>query len=132
MKVKSFKVREIDGEVAKVLTDKQAGELYKAICAYNFNNEDYKGKDSLVKSVFALMKDEFEKHKFFRETGKQGGVKSASMRRESDLLGPCVARAVIGGELVNDMLKGIFGDLEKTENPNKADVAESVVNRKKT
>ena len=123
MKVKSFKVREIDGEVAKVLTDKQAGELYKAICAYNFNNEDYKGKDSLVKSVFALMKEEFEKDKFFRETGKQGGEKSASIRRENDLLGPCVARAVIGGELVNDMLKGFFGDLENTEKPLKAEGA---------
>ena len=54
MKVNNFKVREIDGEVAKILTDKQAGELYKAICAYNFNNEEYRGKDATVKSVFAL------------------------------------------------------------------------------
>lgn len=28
MKMNNFKIREIDGEVAKILTDKQAGELY--------------------------------------------------------------------------------------------------------
>ena len=110
MKGKIFKVREIDGIVVKNMTDKQAGELYKAICAYNFNNEDYRGKDALVKSVFELMKNSFDYDKFCKETGKMGGVKSQMIRREGDNLGPCVARAIIGGEMVNDMFKSIFGD----------------------
>ncbi|MGN0509610.1 MAG: DUF6291 domain-containing protein, partial [Ruminococcus sp.] len=59
MKVKSFKVRAIYGEIVKNLSDKQAGELYKAICAYNFNDEEYKGKDDLVRTVFTLMKSDF-------------------------------------------------------------------------
>ena len=110
MKEKIFKVREIDGIVVKNMTDKQAGELYKAICAYNFNNEDYRGKDALVKSVFELMKNSFDYDKFCKETGKMGGVKSQMIRREGDNLGPCVARAIIGGEMVHDMFKTIFGD----------------------
>ena len=110
MKEKIFKVREIDGIVVKNMTDKQAGELYKAICAYNFNNEDYRGKDALVKSVFELMKNSFDYDKFCKETGKMGGVKSQMIRREGDNLSPCVARAIIGGEMVNDMFKSIFGD----------------------
>ena len=131
MKVKSFKIREIDGEVAKILTDKQAGELYKAICAYNFNNEDYKGKDSLVKSVFALMKEEFEKDKFFRETGKQGGEKSAVLRKGNESRTTFLAKALVGSECVNDMLKGILADLDNLGNPYKAEVAESVAKSKK-
>ena len=125
MKVNNFKVREIDGEVAKILTDKQAGELYKAICAYNFNNEEYRGKDALVKSVFALMKEAFDKDKFFRETGKLGGVKSASLRRENDVLSPCLARAVIGGDIVTDMLKGILAEFDKPQKSCKGDGAKN-------
>ena len=116
MKEKIFKVREIDGIVVKNMTDKQAGELYKAICAYNFNNEDYRGKDALVKSVFELMKNSFDYDKFCKETGKMGGVKSQMIRREGDNLGPCVARAIIGGEMVNDMFKSIFGDNINSQN----------------
>lgn len=119
MKEKIFKVREIDGIVVKNMSDKQAGELYKAICAYNFNNEDYKGKDPLVKSVFELMKNSFNYDKFCKETGKIGGVKSQMIRRDNDNLGPCVARAIIGGDMVNEMFKSIFGDAENPAEMNK-------------
>ena len=119
MKEKNFKVREIDGIVVKNMSDKQAGELYKAICAYNFNNEEYKGKDPLVKSVFELMKNSFNHDKFCKETGKIGGVKSQMIRRDNDNLGPCVARAIIGGDMVNEMFKSIFGDAENPAEMNK-------------
>lgn len=119
MKEKIFKVREIDGVVVKNMSDKQAGELYKAICAYNFNNEEYNGKDPLVKSVFELMKNSFNYDKFCRETGKIGGVKSQMIRRDGDNLGPCVARAIIGGDMVNEMFKTIFGDAENPAETNK-------------
>lgn len=114
MKEKIFKVREIDGVVVKNMSDKQAGELYKAICSYNFNNEDYKGKDLLVKSVFELMKNSFNYDRFCRETGKLGGEKSQMLRKENDNFGSCVARAIIGGDMVNDMLKSIFGGEENS------------------
>ena len=117
MKEKIFKVREIDGVVVKNMSDKQAGELYKAICAYNFNNEEYNGP--LVKSVFELMKNSFNYDKFCRETGKIGGVKSQMIRRDNDNLGPCVARAIIGGDMVNEMFKSIFGDGENPAEMNK-------------
>lgn len=119
MKERIFKVREIDGVVVKNMTDKQAGELYKAICAYNFNNEEYSGKDTLVKSVFELMKNSFDYDRFCRETGKVGGVKSQMIRKENDNLGPCIARAIIGGDMVNDMFKSIFGDVENPAEMNK-------------
>lgn len=126
MKMNNFKIREIDGEVAKILTDKQAGELYKAICAYNFNNEEYKGKDMLVKSVFSLMKEAFDKDRFFRETGKLGGVKSANMRRENDNFLPCITKAVIGGDIVSDVIQSIIDDIEKAEKVSKTGEGKSV------
>lgn len=118
MKVNNFKVREIDGEVAKILTDKQAGELYKAICAYNFNNEEYRGKDATVKSVFALMKESFDKDKFFRETGKQGGEKSASIRRENvdkSSSTTFLAQALVDNEIVNYVLERVNYDLDEAK-----------------
>lgn len=126
MKMNNFKIREIDGEVAKILTDKQAGELYKAVCAYNFNNEEYKGKDMLVKSVFSLMKEAFDKDRFFRETGKLGGVKSANLRRENDNFSPCIAKAVIGGDIVSDVIQSIIDDIEKAEKVSKTGEGKSV------
>ncbi|MGN1373173.1 MAG: DUF6291 domain-containing protein [Candidatus Coproplasma sp.] len=131
MKVKSFKVRAIDGEVVKNLTDKQAGELYKAICAYNFNNEEYKGRDELVRTVFALMKDEFDRDRFFRETGKIGGIKSAAMKRESECPEGKMIRAIISTEMVSGMLQGIINDLENPENPCKGGGSESATNSEK-
>lgn len=131
MKSKFFKIREIDGEVVKNLTDKQAGELYKAICAYNFHNREYAGKDETVKTVFTLMKNEFEKDRFFKETGKLGGVKKAPMKREDDSCGPCIARAVIGGDIVEEMLKGICGEAEKPEKIKKAVGLENATNSAK-
>ena len=119
MKMNNFKVREIDGKVAQILTDKQAGELYKAICAYNFNNEEYRGKDMLVKSVFSLMKEAFDKDRFFRETGKLGGVKSANMKRENDNFSPCIAKTVIGGDIVSDVIKSFIDDIERAEKTSK-------------
>lgn len=117
MKVKSFKVRAIDGEVVRNLTDKQAGELYKAICAYNFNNEEYKGRDELVKTVFAMMKNEFDRDKFFREKGKIGGAKSAAMKQETGSPDGKMIEAIISTEIVSGMLQDIIDDLGNPENP---------------
>ena len=74
------------------------------------------------------MKESFDKDKFFRETGKIGGVKSANIRRENDVLGPCVARAVIGGDLVSEMLKGILDEFDKPQKSCKGDGAKNKAN----
>ena len=71
------------------------------------------------------LKEAFDKDKFFRETGKLGGVKSANLRRENDVLGPCVARAVIGGDLVSEMLKGILDEFDKPQKSCKGDGAKN-------
>ena len=119
MKVKSFKVRATYGEIVKNLSDKQAGELYKAICAYNFDDEEYKGRDDLVKTVFTLMKSDFIEDKFFRETGKIGGIKSAAMKQETGSSDSKMIEAIISTEIVNSMLQGIIDDLGNPENPYK-------------
>lgn len=118
MKVNSFKIREIDGKVAEILTDKQAGELYKAICAYNFHGAEYNGKDPIVKCVYSHMRNTFEKDEFFKETGKLGGVKSANMKREPEIPMPCIGKAVIGGDIIGEVLKGLFDDLDKPQKRN--------------
>ena len=74
------------------------------------------------------MKESFDKDKFFRETGKIGGEKSANLRRENDVLGPCVARAVIGGDIVSDMLKNVFGEFDKPDKSCKGDGAKNKAN----
>ena len=131
MKVKSFKVRAIYGEIVKNLSDKQAGELYKAICAYNFNDEEYKGKDDLVRTVFTLMKSDFIEDKFFRETGKIGGIKSAAMRRDSGCPEVKMMDAVISTGIVSEMFQSILGDLGKPENPCKGGGSKIATNSEK-
>lgn len=131
MKVKSFKVRASYGEILKNLSDKQAGELYKAICAYNFNNEEYKGKDKLVKTVFAMMKNEFDRDKFFREKGKIGGAKSAAMKQETGSRDGKRIEAIISTGIVSEMFQSILGDLGKPENPCKGGGSENATNSEK-
>ena len=131
MKVKSFKVRATYGEIVKNLSDKQAGELYKAICAYNFDDEEYKGRDDLVKTVFTLMKSDFIEDKFFRETGKIGGIKSAAMKQETGSSDSKMIEAIISTEIVNSMLQGIIGDLGNPENPCKGGGSKIATNSEK-
>lgn len=131
MKVKSFKVRATYGEIVKNLSDKQAGELYKAICAYNFDDEEYKGRDDLVKTVFTLMKSDFIEDKFFRETGKIGGVKSAAMRRDLGCPDGKMIEAIISTEIVNSMLQSILDDLGNPENPCKGGGSKIATNSEK-
>ena len=79
--------------------------------------------------MFELMKNSFDYDKFCRETGKIGGVKSQMVRRDNDNLGPCVARAIIGGDMVNEMFKTIFGDAENPAEMNK--VPDSKISEKR-
>ena len=41
------------------------------------------------------------------------------IRKENENFGPCVARAVIGGEMVSEMIKDLFGDTQNSENKGK-------------
>lgn len=42
------------------------------------------------------------------------------MKRENDNFPPCIAKAVIGGDIVSDVIQSIIDDIEKTEKTSKA------------
>ena len=60
-----LKINEKEGEIFMLLNDKQAGELIKALCAYQFNNEASENDmcSGSVRGLFLLMKEERDKSK---------------------------------------------------------------------
>lgn len=44
------------GMIAKELPDEQAGELFKAICAYSFDGEDVEIEDPALRAIFVMIK----------------------------------------------------------------------------
>ena len=69
--------------------------------------------------------------KFFRETGKIGGIKSAAMKQETGSSDSKMIEAIISTEIVNSMLQGIIDDLGNLENPYKGGGSKIATNSEK-
>lgn len=79
-----LKINETEGEIFMLLNDKQAGELIKALCAYQFNNgtpESYI-RDERVGGLFVIIKDEKDSAKTIAEKRKKYMAHYNEKRRE--------------------------------------------------
>ncbi len=65
MKEDKLGISKTDGEIFMMLDEKQAGELIKALCAYQFNNETSENdmSNGSVRGLFLLMREERDKSK---------------------------------------------------------------------
>ena len=82
-----LKINEKEGEIFMLLNDKQAGELIKALCAYQFNNgapESYI-RDDRVGGLFVIFKEEKDNAKVITEKRKNYMAQYNAKRRETQM-----------------------------------------------
>lgn len=74
-------------ELIKDLTDKQAGEFVKGVCAYAYEGKPFITKDEYLKGAFLYVKRELDVSKQNSINGKKGADKRAEMKRRGDVIG---------------------------------------------
>lgn len=72
MKQKSFKFKESLAKVICDLSDEEAGELVKGICAYFFEGKTYKPNNPALKNCFIFIKTMLDEEEASRAYGKIG------------------------------------------------------------
>lgn len=83
MEKKKFNFKKDYYEIFKELTDKQAGELIKGLCAYAYERKPFITKDTYLKGAFLYVKRELDVSEQNRINGKKGAEVLAEKRRRS-------------------------------------------------
>lgn len=88
-------------EILKELTDKQAGEFVKGVCAYAFEGKPFITKDEYLKGLFMYAKRMLDISEMNSVNGKKGADKLAEIKRREKALG-----VIIGSVMVASAVRG--------------------------
>lgn len=83
MKELKLKIKRGHYNLFKELTDKQAGELVKGMCAYMYDGKPFFTKDAYLKGVFMSMQREIDVSKQNALNGAKGAEVKAEKHRKA-------------------------------------------------
>lgn len=83
----NFKFKKEYYDLIKELTDKQAGELVKGLCAYIYEGKPFLTKDEYLKGAFLYLKRETDVSAQNRLNGKKGADALAQKKRKAAVNG---------------------------------------------
>lgn len=89
-------------EILKELTDKQAGEFVKGVCAYAFEGKPFITKDEYLKGLFMYAKRMLDISEMNRVNGKKGADKLAEIKRRDKAIGVIVGSVLVANAVRND------------------------------
>lgn len=81
MKELKLKIKKEYYNIFKELTDKQAGELIKGMCAYMYDGKPFFTKDAYLKGAFMSIKRDIDEAKQNSVNGKKSAEAYAAKRR---------------------------------------------------
>lgn len=125
MKEENFKFKESYSLVIDSMNDKQAGQFIKALTKYAFNGQVYNGKDTAIKSAFALVKVDLDMQKFFKEAGKKGHDIQEENKKQREAV-PVITKVVAQGETAGEFIKTLFDILNSATEKNEERATEDV------
>ena len=82
-------------EILKELTDKQAGEFVKGVCAYAFEGKPFITKDEYLKGLFMYAKRMLVISEMNSVNGKKGADKLAEIKRRNKALGVIIGSVMV-------------------------------------
>ena len=82
-------------EILKELTDKQAGEFVKGVCAYAFEGKPFITKDQYLKGLFMYAKRALDVSQMNSVNGKKGADKLAEIKRRNKALGVIIGSVMV-------------------------------------
>lgn len=104
MKSKILKIKQEHYGVLKDLTDKQAGEFIKGVCAYAFEGKPFLTKDDYLRGLFLYIKREVDMSALNSINGKKGAETLAEKKRKNSVtedLGMLIGSVLIAADGAN-------------------------------
>ena len=96
MKELKLKIKRDYYNIFKELTDKQAGELIKGVCAYTYDGKPFETKDDYLKGIFIYIKRDID----FAKQGFVNGIKGAEIQAERRRKEAVVNLAAVIGSVI--------------------------------
>ena len=93
--MKKFKFKKEYYDMLKELTDKQAGEFVKGVCAYAFEGKPFITKDEYLKGLFLYAKRMLDISEMNRINGKKGADKLAEIKRKERAVGVIIGSVMV-------------------------------------
>ena len=102
MKMKKFKFKKAYYDLIKELTDKQAGEFVKGVCAYVYEGKPFITKDEYLKGLFVYVKRELDVSEMNSVNGKKGADKRLEIKRREKAIGVIVGSVMVANAVKSD------------------------------
>lgn len=96
---KKFKFNENYYKLIKELTDKQAGEFIKGVCAYVYEGKPFITKDDYLKGLFIYVKRELDITEMNSINGRKGAQKRLEKERKNKALGVIIESVVVSSSV---------------------------------
>lgn len=93
--MKQINIKREHYDIIKELTDKQAGEFVKGVCAYAFEGKPFITKDEYLKGLIMYAKRMLDISEMNRINGKKGGDKIAEIRAKERAVGVIIGSVLI-------------------------------------
>lgn len=104
--MKKLKFKKDYYDIIKDLTDKQAGEFIKGVCAYVYEGKPFLTKDEYLKGLFLYIKRELDVSEMNRINGKKGADKLAEIKRRNKSIGVIIGSVVVASSTKKDSADG--------------------------
>ena len=107
MQGNNLKIKRSYYGIIRDMTDKQAGEFIKGLCAFAFEGKPFNTKDNYLKGIFLYLKRELEVSEQNSVNGRKGGLVSAENRRNNLLKNPLRTPAIVTENTVEIVVSNI-------------------------
>lgn len=104
--MKQIKIKREHYDILKELTDKQAGEFVKGVCAYAFEGKPFITKDEYLKGLFMYAKRMLDISEMNRINGKKGADKLAEIKRKERAVGVIIGSVMVANAMKEDAYTG--------------------------
>lgn len=104
--MKNINIKREHYDIIKELSDKQAGEFVKGVCAYAFEGKPFITKDEYLKGLFMYAKRMLDISEINRINGKKGADKLAEIRRKERTVGVIIGSVMVASAMNEDAKKG--------------------------
>ena len=99
--MKGINIKREHYDIMKELTDKQAGEFVKGVCAYVYEGKPFITKDKYLKGLFIYAKRAIDLSETNSANGKKGADKRAEMKRKDRALGVIIGSVMVAASEAN-------------------------------
>lgn len=93
--MKNINIKKEHYDIIKELTDKQAGEFIKGVCAYVYDGKPFITKDKYLKGLFLYAKRALDVSEMNSVNGKKGADKLAEIKRRNKALGVIIGSVMV-------------------------------------